>query len=307
MSKTDIARILVAVKPRERGLPLEAYHARYLADGLGAEVLLLSCVVESAFAMALESPDAAAAREKIVARERERLEPLAKSLRDWGTTVTTRVIWESSVHEGILREAREWDAHLVVVGAHRSRLAPHTVFTDTDWQLMRLCPCPLLLVKDPDFEGYQSVLATVDPLHRHAEPSGLDRAVLETAKAVSDAFGSKLRVAHAYPDPEGFVYASAVEVSPGVWYGAENIEHVHRRAVTELASYYGVVPEQLDLRPGEPVDVVADIVAEHDVKLLVVGAVQRGRIEQAVVGSTAEWLAAEVPCDLLLVKPPSGG
>jgi universal stress protein E len=305
MVKTEIKKILVAVKPRDRGLPLAAYHARFLAEGLNAELRVMSALHDSRAALSLfrDSTEAEAARKQLLEHEQQRLEELGQSLRDWGVTVSTRVRWQVPVHEAILEEVEEWGADLLVVGAHQPRALPHTVLIDTDWQLMRLCRCPLLLVKDPGFENYPSVLATVDPLHRHAEPSGLDRVVLQTAKQLSGAFGAELRVAHAFPDPKDFVYAPAVEVEPGEWYSAENIESLHRRALIELVSYYGVTEAQVDLLPGEPVEVITRLVEERAIKLVVLGAVKRGRLEQMLLGSTAEAVAAEVPCDVLLVKP----
>jgi hypothetical protein len=88
--------------------------------------------------------------------------------------VEVRALWHSPVYEGILRAVHEWEADLLIVGAHEPRPVPHTVLLDTDWQLIRLCPCPLLLVKAKAGEPYSTVLAAVDPLHRHAEPDGLD-------------------------------------------------------------------------------------------------------------------------------------
>jgi len=306
MTKHNIKRVLVAIKPRERGLPLAAYHARYLAQSLDAEIALVSCVYDSHVALGLSGgdPTAISAQAGLIENERAMLEGLVQSLRDWGVTVTTRINWYTPVYEGILDEVREWKADLLVLGAHEPRAVLDAYLTDTDWQLMRLCPCPLLLVKDLDFEQYPRILAAIDPLHRHAEPAGLDRAVLDMTRTLGHAFDAKLSVANAYPDPQDYEFASSVEVLPGVFYGTENIEALHRKAVEELVDNYGITAEQMVLRPGDPTTVISEIVTERDIKLVVVGATKRSRIEAAVLGSTAESVAAQVPCDVLLLKPP---
>ena len=82
------------------------------------------------------------------------------------------------VYQGILDEVTRSQADLLVVGVHEPGRAPHTRLTDIDWQLMRLCPCPLLLVRHLNESPYYgAVLAAVDPLQEHAEPEGLDEAV----------------------------------------------------------------------------------------------------------------------------------
>jgi universal stress protein E len=221
-------------------------------------------------------------------------------MREWGANVTTKVVWGASVYESILAVVREWRADLLVIGVHEQRPL-HTRLTDTDWQLMRHAPCPLLLVKDPAFDGYATVVAAVDPMHAHAEPTGLDRSVLAAARALARAFGSKLKALNAYPGEAAFALASAVQVAPGVLYGAENVAALHRRAVAELVEEYGVAEQDIDLVAGPPAEVIVDAASASGSKLVVVGVPQRRGRLVAVIGGTAEAVAAEAPCDVLLV------
>jgi universal stress protein E len=224
-------------------------------------------------------------------------------LRDWGANVTTRVVWGVPAYEGILATAREWKADLVVVGTHEHETL-HTRLTDTDWQLMRRAECPLLLVKSPSFGGYRTIVAAVDPLHAHDEPYGLDRAVLDAGRSIAMACDSTLRAVYAYPGAEAFDLASAVEVSPGVFYGAENVEAVHRRAVNELAEQFGVAATEVDLVAGSAPEVIIDAVAKRRAQLVVVGTPRRRGVFAAAVGSTAEYVVTAASCDVLVVPAP---
>ena len=301
-------RILVAVRYAEDGLPLATRHARLLAEKLGAELTLVSCVYDPLTEFELErlQPSAVAAQTEIVQKQRAVLESLAQSLRDWhGVHVDTKVIWDRSAYDGLSREVRESRADLLVVGAHQRGSLLHARFIDVARELMRRCPCPLLIAKGPHIYHYRTILAAIDPLHRHAEPSGLDRAVLGVAREIAHAYGVSWRVVHAFPDPASFAVASSVEVLPGVWYGTENIESVHSQAVQELAGEYGVTPECTDVRAGEPAEVIARVVHKRGIELVVLGALKRGALSQALLGSTAERVVAEVECDVLLVPPPA--
>jgi universal stress protein E len=298
-------RVLVAIKPWQRGLPLESQHASQLADALGARLMITSAVFDARVAGGAGRGDAAASagRTRLIEAEHVELEKLAQSLRAWGTSVSTRVVWGAPAYQGVLDVAREWRADLLVVGAHEPGLRVGTRLTDTDWQLMRLAPCPLLLVKDPFFRGYRTVLAAVDPAHPEPARAGIDRFVLDVARTVSDACESELRVVHALPDP-AHLPPSPVEIAPGVYCDADAIEELHRRAVDDLLALHGVPPEQLDLVQGAPADVIARAAADRRAELVVLGALRRGQLEQALIGSTAEAVAAEVPCDVLLVPAP---
>ncbi|MDH3418017.1 MAG: universal stress protein [Gammaproteobacteria bacterium] len=303
--KEKIKRVLVALKPWQGGTPLSVYHARFLAENLGAELRLLSCVFEPEISLGVfnEEPEAAAAQVGLVESERSVLADLAASLADWGIYAQVEVRWGYPAEEVVLAEIESWQADLLVVGTHQAGSRPYTRLAQVDWQLMRSCPCPMLLARDPQFEGYTKVLAAVDPLHRHAEPSGLDQSVLEAASLLAKASESELLVAHVHPDPQDYALASAVEVLPGVYYGNENIEDVHRKALMELVENFGIRRSQVLLTSGDPAEQLGNLIVENDVDLVVLGALKRGRLEQWLLGSTAERVVAEVSCDVLLIKP----
>jgi len=299
----NFKKVLVALKPGQKGLPLSAHHARLLAQSLGAELRLMSCIFEAQVAAGLagEDPQAFAAQVGLKDAERARLEKLGKSLAEWGVALDISVRWGYPVQDIILAEAREWGADILVVGAHGYERSPRVRLTDVDWRLMAGSPCPLLVVKDPNFAGYSSIVAGIDPLHRHAEPPGLDDAVLAAACGLAEPFAAELAVVHAYPPPEAFELASAVEVSPGVLYGSENIEEVHRRAVIALVEAHGLSPGQVHLEAGSPEEILIDQARRRHAKLLVIGAIKRGWFEHTLLGSTAENVSVETDCDLLLV------
>jgi universal stress protein E len=297
-----LQRIMVAIKPWERGLPLAANHARQLAQSAGARIEIVSSVFDAGVAARRDRGDKAAGRtqDRTVEAARVKLERLAASMRDWGADVTTRTVWGVPPYQAILAAAQEWHADLVVVGAHEGTLL-HSRLTDTDWQLMRRARCPLLFVKQAVFSGYSTILAAVDPLYAHAEPYGLDRAVLAAGRCVARACRSALRAVYAYPGPSAFGLASAVQVAPGVMYGTENVEALHRHAVDELAAQFGIAPSEVDLVEGAPARAIVDAAAHRRAELVVVGAPQRRGMTAALVGNTAELVAAELQCDVLVV------
>lgn len=297
-----LQRIVVAIKPWQRGLPLAANHARQLAQSADARIELVSSVFDARVAAARERGEAAARRtqDRTVMAARVELERLAGSLRDWGARVTTRIVWGVPAYEAILAAAEAEAADLLVVGAHE-REPLHVRLTDTDWQLMRRVRCPLLLVKSPEFNGYRTVLAAVDPLQVHDQPPGLDRAVLDAGRCFAQAFGSAFRAVYAYPGAGAFELASAVQVAPGVFYGSENVEALHRRAVNELAAGFGMAAEDIDLVEGAPAESIVEIAAQRRAELIVVGTAQRQGIAAAAVGNTAEHVAGAVACDVLIV------
>lgn len=281
-----LERVVVAVSPTEGGLPLAAAHVRELAQHANAEILLVSAV-------------ASRGRAKALAAAQENLDGLAQSMRDWGATVTARAIASKPPHAVVLAAAREWRADLLAVGAHEARiLGAH--FGHTARQLLRFAECPLLLVKDPIFEGYRTILAAVDPLH---DSAALDAQIMSVARAVGAGLGSTLRVVSAYAESAQLEDAS-VEVDRGVFLDANGLERLERAAVERLARRYGVADDAVDLRAGSPQEVIQAVAEQRGAELLVLGARARRNLLAAMLGGTADVVANVSSCDVLLVPMP---
>src|SRR5690348_10740047 len=127
----QLKRILVAIKPWQRGLPLAANHARQLAQLARAQVQLLGTVFEAGAAAGTDrgEPAGRIAKDRALAAAHVDLERRSRSLRDWGASVTTAVVWGVPAYDRILAAAREWRADLVVVGTQEPD-TPHTRLTD---------------------------------------------------------------------------------------------------------------------------------------------------------------------------------
>jgi universal stress protein E len=247
-----LQRVMVAIKPWERGLPIAADHARQLVEHTGAQIEIVSSVFDAAVSAAHDrgEPAAERAQHRTVSTARAGLERLAASMREWGARVTTRIVWGVPAYEALLDAAQDWAADLLVVGTHEPGLL-HTRFTDTDWQLMRRARCPLLLVKGASFGGYRTILAAFDSPRGDDEANGLDRAVWAASHSVARACGSTVR--------------------------------------------------SVELVAGSPAQTIIDAAAHTRAELVVVGSSQRRNRAPAVIGNTAELVAGELPCDVLLV------
>jgi universal stress protein E len=304
MLQRDIRRVLAAVKAGEKGLPLAAERARLIAQQVGAELRLATCIYDSHVGYGLARSDSAAggAQSGMLANEQGNLERIAQSLRDWGADVSTHVVWQPVVHDGLLRHIEEWQPDLVVAGAHRRGRMPHSRLVETDWHLLRDCPRPLLIAKDATFAAYHRVLAAVDPLGDHPETPGLDTQVLAMASVLRQAFDGELVVGHAYPDVAALDLASAVQVAPGRFYDSKSMASMHREAVERLVCESGVRNAVVECHPGDPAAVIAMLIDSKRINLAVLGALKRGALAQLMLGSTAEQVAYDAGCDVLLVK-----
>jgi universal stress protein E len=303
-----IRRILVAL--REPGRPGPAVRrAAQLARATGAAVELFHAVVEPrtvvrhlqgrSFARHLSV-------EHSVEAARVELWRVARSRALQGCSVQVTALWGAPAHEAIVRRALAAHADLVITGSAARTLPSRLVLRNTDWELIRACPVPLLLVK----RGHprrQVVLAAVDPFHANAKPAGLDAQLLEAAAAVARLLKGELHAVHAYL-PLGVAMAGGFDEAVA-WDSVEAEEHHTRavqRAFARLSAKSRIAPARRHLQMGNIATELAATARQVHAAVVVMGAVSRSRLSRWIIGSTAERVLDELDCDVLIIKPRDG-
>jgi len=196
-----IHRILVAVKSLNAASSPAVAKAAQLAQALHAELQLFHAITDTLYLDAYGLCDKSPTQIERETRDEaiDRLEAMAARLRRDDLKVTTAAEWDFPAYESVLRQAERWQAHLIVAEPHGGhRIAP-TFLHLTDWELLRLSPVPVLVVKSAQAYRNPVVLAAVDPSHAFAKPSGLDREILDAADRLTNALRGELHAVHGVP------------------------------------------------------------------------------------------------------------
>jgi universal stress protein E len=182
-----------------------------------------------------------------------------------------------------------------------------TLFTGDDWRLIRECPVPVLLVKDPTLLTKPRILACVDPTHAGDKPAALDHQLLVVAERFARVLDGEVRVLHVCTHRHSFAVAGDAYVTPvpGGGAGGVGIEQAEQALRNLLAAHPSLVGHGR-VRIGTPADEIVAEAREQRASLVVMGAVARGRLERWIVGSTAEGALDRLACNVLVVKPTPG-
>ncbi len=240
-----------------------------------------------------------------VAERRAALEKLAAPLRRKGLKVTIRVAWDYPAYEAIVRETLRAKPDLVVAESRRRAFGARLFLTNNDWQLIRLCPAPLLFVKQDRAWGKARVLAAIDPMHANDKPARLDRRILEISQAIATGYSGRLDAVHAYLPlsyfvPGGLGESIAVPVDPTI---EQRHERDAKRALARSVARFDLPQGRLHLVAGVAEDVLPDLARRLHCDVLAMGAVSRRGVDRLIIGSTAERTLDHAPCDVLIVKP----
>lgn len=227
----------------------------------------------------------------------------AQPLKDRGLEVSCKAVWDNPIHDAVVREALSTRPRMVVKDTHYHGALSRALFTHTDWQLIRTCPCPLWLVKPtPAVGAGQCILAAVDPLHEHDKPAALDNKILEEARELSITFGGDMHVVHAC-DTGASIAADAVKSPALIETILRSLRDAHREAFLKFAGDIEIPQERLHWRDGSPKKILPELARELNARIVVLGAVSRSRLKHAIIGSTSENVLDRLPCDAVVIKP----
>lgn len=223
------------------------------------------------------------------------LRDLAARARADGAAGVEEALVRGRDYEMLIEEARKSSADVIVIGTHRPSSVMQDMLGTTADRVLRHGGFPLLLVRQKAAGPYGSILVAVDfsAASRHA----LELAVRWFPKA-------RITALTAYGASRRTLLGEDREAREA---GAETRRLALKGFLAEVAQATGPAFDAGRIDPaverGWAEEVILRAVEERKPDLVVVGTHARGGVQHAVLGSVAEWVLAEAPCDVLGVPP----
>jgi universal stress protein E len=217
--------------------------------------------------------------------------------------VSVSAEWDYPAHEAVVRAAGRARADLIVAERHAGRHFAAGLLRLTDWELLRLSPVPLLLVKRPGLYRRPVVLAAVDPDQRYKKPERLDREILQAGAQLAGALRGALHVVHAYSPVPLTAYTRGT-------LSEDIVKDMQRRSARAAAAKLERLVRSLPVPTARQhliarhaPDAIEEAAAETRSAVVVMGALARSGLKRLLIGNTAERVLDHLPCDLLVIKP----
>jgi universal stress protein E len=172
-------------------------------------------------------------------------------------------------------------------------------------QLIRNCPCPVLIVKPRKKIDHSRILAAVDLRTLPGQPRNLDEKVMQYASSLAGMEEGELDLIHAWHLPfekklkneERVSFYKSIEVM------SRDLKEVEEKHLHALAAEYGGLKPEVHLVKGRPEVVIPKFASRNRTDLMVMGSVGRGGVAGFFIGNTAERLLHELNCSVLTIKP----
>jgi universal stress protein E len=300
-----LQRLLVVIDAEHQQQPA-LQRAVEIARQVGAELHLLQIEYHPSLEGGLlDSQLLDRARDAIVRQSCEKLRTSVAQLSDEGFRIEVDVRWGKRRHEEILARVAALQPDILFKSTHPSSALRRLLFSDTSWQLIRRCPVPLWLVHDAEPRGH-SLCTALDPLHSADKPAALDHQLIRVSQALQAALGFDADYLHAQaPLPHSLLFDA--EVAQEYEDYVTQCSREHREAFDRLLAEHAIDRAKTHLLDGFAEEVIPRFVREHNIGLLVMGAIARGHLDSLLIGHTAERVLERVECDLLVIKPDDKG
>lgn len=238
--------------------------------------------------------------EALIRQRRERLATIAATAA--GVSVEYDILRGRASIE-LIREVLR-SRHDVLIRSHARDLAAPKAFGAIDMQLFRQCPCPVWAVGPAATTAPRRVLAAVHATPEDPEEQALNRKILDMALRLAgfgsgavtvfqawSAFGEDLLRSHSKP----------AEVAEYVKAASDTAQS----ALDDLVKSFGndLRLARVELRKGDPEDLIPRFVVSEGIDLVVMGTVARTGIAGFIIGNTAERLLQRMVCSVFAIKP----
>jgi universal stress protein E len=302
----DQKRVLVVVDPTAASHP-SIERAAWLARHTPARIELFI----SDYAPQLVDPRshgaaATEARAALLERHRRRLEHLAQPLLTRGLAVSWDTRLDHPLYDSIVRKAQDSAADFVIKDTHYHTALKRSIFSNTDWNLIRNCAATLWLCKPRPASERPCFVAAVDPLHECDKPAELDRRIIETAKSLSEALDGDVHVFHAFDVITAIAISTDAMTMPialPINDIADAMRAEHTEAVERLCREHGVPAERTHIHQGGTRQTLLALTDHLRADAVVMGALSRSGLKGLFIGNTAEDVLDRLHCDLIIVKP----
>lgn len=217
-----------------------------------------------------------------------------------GRNITTEVIPFHNLYETVIETAARHQSNFVVKPMRQHSLFQSVIRTSTDWNLIRHCPYPLLLVSELKSVRGKPVLAAIDVCSGEENHEALNEVVMNQTIRLAEIQGAEPQVVNACRTPTAMMAVGSVDSTP--FPTPANLYKEHLEATKEIAGERGIT--QTYIEEGSPAFVINQVANEINAGVIVIGTVARTGLSGALIGNTAEGVLESANCDVLVVKLP---
>ena len=265
-----------------------------LAGKMGCSVDVVAFCYTSLRPLKLKATERTLIKKRLLAERETEIMAHIEQHKGTAQKVSLTVVWEKDIAPWVIKRcSRPYEA--VVKTGHRSE---SFTYTSTDWQLLRECPRPVLIVAEKKWHRTKPVLATVDLASKIPEKIALNHEVIARAKKFSSALNTELKVVTAIEVPT--LLADLDLIDPAAY--VREVKEEMKPRIRELAEAHELPESIFRIKKGPVSKVISSDAAKQRAQLVIMGTVGRRGLTARLLGNTAESVLRHLRTDVLAIK-----
>lgn len=302
--------ILVVIDPTSDTQP-SLSRALHLAQQLekahdAVKLTLFLSLYDFSFEMSamLSSEERESMHQGVISQKRAWLEQLIASHIPAGSQIQTdtAVMWKSRDYEAIIEQVELGKHDLVVKEAKPAEGLDALIFTPTDWQLLRKCPCPILMVKEHEWQSEGRILVAVNVSDDEAYHDVLNKKLVTSSRDLASVLSAgRIHLVSAYPTTPVNMAIDLPEFNPNAY--TDSVRGQHLINMKALRQHFHIDEDHTHVEEGLPEEVIPQVAEEINAEMVVLGTIGRTGLSAAFLGNTAEHVIGRLNCDVLAIKP----
>ncbi|MEK1942446.1 MAG: universal stress protein [Pseudomonas sp.] len=213
-----------------------------------------------------------------------------------GYIVSSQQMSLGKPHKDVIAVQQARNCQIVIKQHVPESVLRRALITPDDWQLLRSCPVPVLMIKtDKPWQG-GAVLAAVDVGNSDGEHRALNTGIISASQDIAALALCNLHVVCAHPSP-------MLSSADPVFQLKETIQQRYRDRLAEIQEEFLLDDDRIHLMQGPAEAIIPYVANKLKVGLTVIGSVGRTGLSASLLGNTAEKILDVLECDVLVIKP----
>ena len=238
----------------------------------------------------------------VIAQRQKEIQPYLEKYADPMIEFRPIVVWSSNEAEAISVEVEKNNYDLVVKYTKEEESLTSLIFTPMDWQLLRKCPTPMLVVRDGDWKHQRRILVAVNVSGDEDYHEAFNKSLVSLSIDLADNLErGNIHLVSAYPPTPINMAIDLPEFHTSEY--TNGIRGQYLINMKALRQSFGIDEDHTHVREGFPEDVIPDVAKELEAELVVLGTLGRTGLPAALLGNTAEHVISKLSCNLLAIKP----
>lgn len=205
------------------------------------------------------------------------------------------VVWEKSLERWVISRCDQKSFDMVFKSGNRSE---SFLYTPTDWQLMRHCPEPVMIVGDAPWKEGGKILAALDLGSDSQKTMELNEYVMRQSIKLARATDSKVHACYVMPIPKALRELEFVDPVEYETRMRDRLDPV----IVRLFDDAGISRDKLHIVSGKPAKQICRLCDELDADVVVIGNKTSTSLRGRLMGTTAENILHKVAADVMVVK-----